>query len=32
MCEFDLEAKSSMPLVKVEDALEVEFYFLFDQL
>lgn len=32
MCEFGLKAKSSMPLVKVEDALEVEFNFIFDQL
>lgn len=32
ICEFGLEPKPSMPLVKVEDALEVDFNFLFDQL
>ncbi|QTN38153.1 YceI family protein [Cryomorphaceae bacterium] len=32
MCEFGLEARSSVPLVKVEDALQVEFDFIFEQL
>jgi len=32
MCEFGLEPKSSMPMVKVSDALNVDFSFAFDQL